>query len=78
MALQIIAKGKVKRVLHDGPTLTFRYLLNAGDGKLYVLGAWAEPYIGKHIVISYEEPEEESVGLMEKLAGSMSRALAPA
>jgi len=76
MALQIIAKGELRDFgegayyLHQHRQPSFRLFGEEGWDDL-------GPYIGKTLVISYEEPEEESVGLMEKLAGSMRHALAP-
>jgi len=72
MALQIIVEGKLDYA--EGKWLIWP----GGASYPRHISTYIHPYIGKHIVISYEEPEEESVGLMEKLAGSMRRALAPA
>jgi len=56
MALQIIAKGRVARDLAD-PTLLI--LITDGKAEHWALPGWASPYIGKRIVVSVEEPEEE-------------------
>jgi len=72
MALQIIVEGRLD--FADGA-----YLITVKRPlKTRYLGYYIHPYIGKHIVISYEEPEEESVDFWEKLAKPMRRALAPA
>lgn len=54
MALQIIARGRVLG-------FTEVYMIITPDGKYYELGDWAEPYIGQTLIISVEEPEEESL-----------------
>lgn len=71
MALQIIAKGTVYKYTNHT-----RFFLD--DGKKFTdLEDLLWKHIGHRIIISIEGPEEESLGLMEKLM-SLKSALAPA